>query len=229
MKRTALPLFEGFIETPFEQRFQGLLRQAWKRRRWHVIVAEPGSGKTMGIRDLSSAASREAGMIGGRRYPVLAVTAPKNDPKEAALGNFLLRQWTESIYTWLTHPLLDPQKRGRVIMDHLMQLVTTVLEWSYAQGEKDVSPKHLKAAAELLTLRRDAIRVIDAPGQKEEEKDKKQEPQKNHRSQIRNEVEPSPLYFWGEGSTHKLFTLTFGRTLSLFTICLNRTVPPLSA
>lgn len=44
----------------------------------------------MGIRDVSSAASREVGMIGGRRYPVLAVTAPKNDPKEAALGNFLL-------------------------------------------------------------------------------------------------------------------------------------------
>ncbi len=29
-------------------------------------------------------------MMGGRRYPVLAVTAPKNDPKEAALGNFVL-------------------------------------------------------------------------------------------------------------------------------------------
>ncbi len=90
MKRTALPLFEGFIETPFEQRFQGLLRQAWKLRRWHVIVAEPGSGKTMGIRDLSAQASREVGGMGGRLYPVLAVTAPKNDPKEAALGNFLL-------------------------------------------------------------------------------------------------------------------------------------------
>ena len=87
-----------------------------------------------------------------------------------------LRQWTGSIYTWLTHPLLDPQKRGRVIMDHLMQLVTTALEWSYAEGEKDVSPKHLKAAAEHLTLRRDTIRVIDAPGKIEEEKDKKQEP-----------------------------------------------------
>ncbi|HYU73072.1 MAG TPA: hypothetical protein VEL31_10370 [Ktedonobacteraceae bacterium] len=87
-----------------------------------------------------------------------------------------LRQWTGSIYTWLTHPLLDPQKRGRVIMDHLMQLVTTALEWSYAEGEKDVNPKHLKAAAEHLTLLRDAIRVIDAQGQKEEEKDRKQEP-----------------------------------------------------
>jgi hypothetical protein len=35
---------------------------------------------------------------------------------------------------------------------------------------------YIKAAAELLTLRRDAIRVIDAQGQKEEEKDKKQQP-----------------------------------------------------
>src|SRR5437667_3493751 len=106
MKQAPLPLFEGFIETPFEQRFQGLLRQAWKLRRWHVIVAEPGSGKTMGIRDLSATAQREAGMMGGRRFPVLAVTAPKNDPKEAALGNFLLTalglgargRWSERKY-----------------------------------------------------------------------------------------------------------------------------------
>jgi hypothetical protein len=90
MKRSALPLFDGFIETPFERRFQGLLRQAWHKRSWHVIVAEPGSGKTMGICDLRDEASRQAGTIGGRRYPVLAVTAPKNDPKEAAVGNFLL-------------------------------------------------------------------------------------------------------------------------------------------
>ena len=81
-----------------------------------------------------------------------------------------LRQWTGSIYTWLTHPLLDPQKSGRVIMDHLMQLVTMALEWSYAQGEKDVSPKHLESAAEHLTLRRDVIYVIDTVGQKEENK-----------------------------------------------------------
>src|SRR4030095_352779 len=85
-----LPLFDGFIETPFERRFQGLFRQAWQQRSWHVIVAEPGSGKTMGIGDLRDEAQRSAGMVGGRRYPVLAVTAPKNDPREAALGNFLL-------------------------------------------------------------------------------------------------------------------------------------------
>lgn len=301
MKRTALPLFEGFIETPFERRFQGLLRQAWKLRRWHVIVAEPGSGKTMGIRDLSATAQREAGMMSGRRYPVLAVTAPKNDSREAALGNFLLtalglsargrwnerkyllfdlliqygveclvvddahdlsmphliflkeltdqlklayppyvlglclvtagrgaaiplkdvfdqpetmwlqfrhrfdrvhpycrvvnhteaevrdillaleqiyrpsfpelnlRQWTGSIYTWLTHPLLDPQKSERVLMDHLMKLVTTALEWSYVEGEIDVSPTHLEAAAEQLTLRRDVIHIVDGIEQKKAE------------------------------------------------------------
>jgi hypothetical protein len=82
-----LPLFDGFIETPFERRFQGLLRESWHDHRWHVIVAEPGSGKTMGICDLRDEATRAAGMIGGRHFPVLAVTAPKNDPREAALGN----------------------------------------------------------------------------------------------------------------------------------------------
>ncbi len=289
-----LPLFDGFIETPFERRFQGLLRQAWLQRSWHVIVAEPGSGKTMGIGDLRDEAARQAGMVGGRRYPVLAVTAPKNDPREAALGNLLLgalgvgargrwserkyllydllgqygveclicddahdlsmphliflkeltdhlflafpthplglclvtagrgasiplkdvfdqpetmwmqfrrrldclqpycrvvshtegevrdilialeqiyrpsfpalnlQQWTGSVYTWLTHPLLDPQKSGRVLMDPFMKLVTTALKWSYAQAEADVTSQHLKAAAELLTLRRDKIQIIDA-------------------------------------------------------------------
>src|SRR5947207_4927570 len=303
MKRSALPLFDGFIETPFERRFQGLLRQAWHKRNWHVIVAEPGSGKTMGICDLRDEASRQVGTIGGRRYPVLAVTAPKNDPKEAALGNFLLtalglggrghwserkyllfdlliqygveclvvddahdlsmphliflkeltdhlqlsfsqmlglclvaagrgasiplkdvfdqpetmwmqfrrrldrihpycriashtetevrdilraleriyrpsfselnlQQWTGSLYTWLTHPLLDPQKSGRVIMDHLMKLITTALERSYAESEIDVSPKHLKAAADQLTLGRDKLHVVDSIERNEEDKDR---------------------------------------------------------
>src|SRR6202165_2112281 len=79
MVRT-LPLFDGFIETPFERRFQGLLRQAWLQRSWHVMVAEPGSGKTMGIGDLRDEAARQAGMVGGRRYPILAVNGPKKAP-----------------------------------------------------------------------------------------------------------------------------------------------------
>src|SRR5258708_3522522 len=304
-----LPRVEGFIETPFERRFQGLLRESWHARQWHVIVAEPGSGKTMGIGDLRDEAAHAAGMVGGRRYPVLAVTAPKNDPREAAIGNLLLgalgvgargrwserkylrydllsqygveclicddahdlsmphliflkeltdhlflaypshplglclvtagrgasiplkdvfdqpetmgmqfrrrldcgqpycrvvshtegevrdillaleqiyrpsfpaldlQQWTGSIYKWLTHPLLDPQKSGRVLMDPLMKLVTTALKWSYAERQPDVTSKHLKAAAELLTLRRDTIQIIDAENNRFKEKaQEKQEP-----------------------------------------------------
>ncbi len=86
-----------------------------------------------------------------------------------------LQQWTGSIYTWLTHPLLDPQKSGRVLMDHVMKLVTTALKWSYAQAETDVSPKHLEAAAEQLTLRRDKIQVVDAENRMKEDKEEKQE------------------------------------------------------
>jgi hypothetical protein len=310
MMRT-LPLFDGFIETPFERRFQALLRQAWLHRSWHVIVAEPGSGKSMGICDLRDEACHQAGMVGGRRYPVLAVTAPKNDPREAALGNHLLlalglrtrgrwserkyllfelleqygveclicddahdlslphliflkeltdhlflafpthplglclvtagrgasiplkdvfdqpetmwmqfrrrldclqpycrvvshaegeirdilialeqiyrpsfpelnlQRWTGSLYKWLTHPLLDPQKSGRVLMDPLMKLVTTALKWSYAECQADVTSNHLKAAAELLTLRRDTIQIIDA----ENNRFKEGEPEKQAREE----------------------------------------------
>ena len=63
-------------------------------------------------------------------------------------------------------------------MDHLMKLVTTALEWSYVQGEKDVSPKHLEAAAEQLTLRRDVMYLIDSIGRNEEDKGQNEEPSK---------------------------------------------------
>ena len=54
-------------------------------------------------------------------------------------------------------------------MDHLMKLVTTALEWSYVEAEIDVSPKHLEAAAEQLTLRRDVIHIVDGIKQKKDE------------------------------------------------------------
>ena len=291
------PLFgkEIFIETAFERRFQAMLRSAWQKRAWHVIVADSGSGKTMGIRDVIRTTGSPAGTLSGRSYPILAVTAPKTDESEQALGNYLftalglplrgrwserkpklmgplvqfgtqclivddahdlslehlmflkeltdqgrlqydhplglclvtagrgnsmplkeifdqpdtmwlqfrrrldklepfcqiaghtseevreilaaletvyrepfpqlnLRQWSESIYTWLTQPVLDPANSGRVTMDYLMKLVTTVLEWSHQGGETDVRAETLQSAAELLTLRRDAIRMIDGAG-----------------------------------------------------------------
>jgi hypothetical protein len=60
-------------------------------------------------------------------------------------------------------------------MDHLMKLVTTALQWSYAKAEEDVSPKHLEAAADQLTLRRDKIHVVDAEQAKKEDGSEKQE------------------------------------------------------
>ncbi len=83
----------------------------------------------------------------------------------AHLPQLSLHQWTGAIHTRLTHPLLDPGSSGRVVMDYLMKLVTTALEWTAARGEADVSAQTLEAVAELLTLRRDAIRLIDGePG-----------------------------------------------------------------
>jgi hypothetical protein len=46
------------------------------------------------------------------------------------LPHLNLRQWSGSIYTWLTQPVLDPTNSGRVTMDYLMKLVTTALEWT---------------------------------------------------------------------------------------------------
>ncbi len=60
--------------------------------------------------------------------------------------------------------LLDPTSSGRVVMDYVMKFVTPALEWSYVVGEADVRAETLEAAAELLTVRRDAIRVIDGAG-----------------------------------------------------------------
>jgi AAA domain len=282
------PLFrkEIFVETAFEIRFQAMLRSAWHKRSWHVIVADPGAGKTMGIRDMIKTAGSRT---------ILAVVAPKNNEDEQALGDQFfsalglplrghwrtrkpklmghlhqygteclivddahdlslehlmlikeltdqgrlqydhplglclvaagrgttiplkeildqpetmwlqfrrrldkiqpfcrveghtseevreilaaletvyrdlfpqlnLRQWSGSIYTWLTQPVLDPTNSGRVTMDYLTKLVTTALEWTYVAGETDVKAETLKKAAELLVLRRDTLQIIDGAG-----------------------------------------------------------------
>jgi AAA domain-containing protein len=284
----AHPLFRKnvFVETAFAKRFQKMLHDAWDNRSWHLIVADPGAGKTMSIRDLQKRA-------GG--LSVLAVVAPKNNDDEQALGDQFfaalglpirghwstrkpklmghlhqygteclivddahdlslehlmllkevtdqgrlqydhplglclvaagrgdtiplketfdlpdptwlqfrrrfdklapfcriashtseevrailatletvyqplfpllnLRQWTSSIYSWLTHPVLDPTHSGRVTMDNLMKLVTTALEWSYLAGETEVRAERLKSAAELLVLRHDTLKLIDGAG-----------------------------------------------------------------
>jgi len=75
-----------------------------------------------------------------------------------------LRQWAGTIYTWLTHPVLDPTHSGRVTMDNLMKMVTIALEWTYEAQETNVRAERLKSAAELLVLRHDTLRIIDGAG-----------------------------------------------------------------
>ncbi len=77
---------KAFIETPFERRFQVLLRSAWQERSWHVISAVPGSGKSLGIDDLVLTSGAYNGSTGSTYIPVIAIRAPKNSPQAPALG-----------------------------------------------------------------------------------------------------------------------------------------------
>ena len=99
------PLFrkEIFVETAFERRFQAMLRWAWYKRSWHVIVADPGAGKTKGIRDLVKTAGSSV---------ILAVTAPKNNEDEQALGDqFFSALGLKLVGRWNTR---KPKLMGRL-------------------------------------------------------------------------------------------------------------------
>ena len=56
-----------FVETAFEKRFQAMLRSAWHNRSWHVIVADPGAGKTCTGRS-GSASGTAFGSFGGASF-----------------------------------------------------------------------------------------------------------------------------------------------------------------
>jgi AAA domain len=126
------PIFRKdiFIETPFEIRFQAMLRYAWHKRSWHVIVADPGSGKTVGIRDLIKTAGSRA---------ILAVVAPKNDEEEQALG--------DQLFTALGIPLRGSWRtRKPKLMGHLHQYGTECL---VVDDAHDLSLEHLMFFKEL--------------------------------------------------------------------------------
>ncbi len=126
------PIFrkEIFVETAFEKRFQAMLRSAWHKRSWHVIVADPGSGKTMGIRDLIRTAGSRA---------ILAVVAPKNNEEEMALG--------DQLFTALGLPLRGHWRtRKPKLMGHLHQFGTQCL---VVDDAHDLSLEHLMFIKEL--------------------------------------------------------------------------------
>src|SRR6266487_1619729 len=118
------------IETAFAKRFQKMLQDAWDNRSWHLIVADPGAGKTMSIRDLQKRA-------GGRS--VLAVVAPKNNDDEQALG--------DQLYTALGLPLRGHwSTRKPKLMGHLHQYGTQCL---IVDDAHDLSLEHLMLIKEV--------------------------------------------------------------------------------
>src|SRR6266566_1433363 len=119
-----------FIETAFARRFQAMLHDAWDNRSWHLIVADPGAGKTMSIRDLQKRA-------GGRS--VLAVVAPKNIEDEQALGDQFFSALGLSLKGhWRT--------RKPKLMGHLYQYGT---EFLIVDDAHDLSMPHLMLLKEV--------------------------------------------------------------------------------
>ena len=113
-----------FIETAFARRLQAKLHDSWDNRSWHLLVADPGAGKTTSIRDLQKRA-------GGRS--VLAVVAPKNIEDEQALGDQFFSALGLSLKGhWRT--------RKPKLMGHLYQYGT---EFLIVDDAHDLSMPHL--------------------------------------------------------------------------------------
>jgi len=119
-----------FVETAFERRFQAMLRSALHKRSWHVIVADPGSGKTMGIREMVQTTGSPV---------ILAVTAPKNNDDEQALGDQLFAALGLKLTGhWRT--------RKPKLMGHLHQFGTKLL---IVDDAHDLSLEHLMFIKEI--------------------------------------------------------------------------------
>src|SRR6266480_5415581 len=119
-----------FIETAFARRLQAKLHDSWDNRSWHLLLADPGAGKTTAIRDLQKRA-------GGRS--VLAVVAPKNIEDEQALGDQFFSALGLSLKGhWRT--------RKPKLMGHLYQYGT---EFLIVDDAHDLSMPHLMLLKEV--------------------------------------------------------------------------------
>ncbi len=83
------------------------------------------------------------------------------DLYRSQLPEVQLCRWAKPIFSWLTHPTLDPDGTKRVTMDHLTRFVICALHTVYEQGANDVDAAQLEAIADLMILRRDELTRID--------------------------------------------------------------------
>ena len=120
----AFIVHDCFLETAFEVRFQGTLRSAWEARTWHVIAALPGSGKSLGIANLTHQSDAHKDPRRGTHIPILAIRAPKNGGKDLALGMALCAAFgivpAMPWYvrrSWLIHALAEASVECLIIDD----------------------------------------------------------------------------------------------------------------
>ncbi len=100
-------------------------------------------------------------VLGHTANEVRLVLTAFEDLYRSQLPDLQLRLWADSIFEWLTHPILDPDATGRVTMDHLARLVTTSLQRVYEQGATNVDAATLTEVAEMMILKRDEVVTID--------------------------------------------------------------------
>jgi len=100
-------------------------------------------------------------VLGHTADEVRLVLTAFEDLYRSQLPDLQLRLWADSIFAWLTHPILDPDATGRVTMDHLTRLVTSSLRRAYSQGATNVDAATLTEVAEMMILKRDEVVTID--------------------------------------------------------------------
>lgn len=148
--RLPFAIQKAFIETPFEQRFQGALRYVWDNRSWQVISAVPGSGKSMGLADLLLSSGAYKDRTGNTYLPVIVIRAPKNNAGEQALGLALSKAigWVRTM-SWNVRRILIVEEMARVsveciFIDDAHDLTTDHLRLIKELTDNLAAPPHLR-------------------------------------------------------------------------------------
>ena len=141
---------KAFIETPFEQRFQGAVRNIWENRSWQVITAVPSSGKSMGLADLLLSSGAYKDRAGKTYVPFLVARAPKNNAGEQALGLALSKAmgWVRPM-PWNVRRILMVEEMARtsvecIIIDDAHDLTTDHLRLIKELTDNLAAPPHLR-------------------------------------------------------------------------------------
>jgi hypothetical protein len=100
-------------------------------------------------------------VLGHTEEEVREICAGYEEVYRARFPRLHLVGWAHSISGWLTHPVLDPERSGRVTMSHLTHLIHLALGRTAMAGRDDVTGETLHDAASLMTLRAEETTLVD--------------------------------------------------------------------